>query len=132
MTATELTVTVEDVSASYDHEGSIEGVDVAVSYETSFETNTGKRRVTYGAPVFRFAVVDGEASLSSFDSRGHERTQEAPAGAEVADLRALPTVVEIVEGIGDVDAVEPIDETIAGRMEEVDAVEVEPSSVQGR
>ena len=126
MTSRELTVTVDDVSASYDHAGRLENVDLRLSYETTHETNVGKKRVTYGAPRFRFAV-DGEgvARLDAVESRSHDRGKEAPSGAEIDDFRAIPAALEIVGEIGDVERVEPIDESIEHRIAEIETVEFE-------
>ena len=128
MTERELTATVGDVSAAYDHRGRLEHVDVALSYETSHETNVGKKRVTYGSPTFRFAVdADGVARLAELRSRDVDRSSD-PDGAEggqIADLRAIPAAVEIVGGIGDVERVEPVAETVTGRIDEIEGVEFE-------
>ena len=128
MTERELTATVGDVSAAYDHRGRLEHVDVALSYETSHETNVGKKRVTYGSPTFRFAVdADGVARLAELRSRDADPGPEAAEGngGLIADLRAIPAAVEIVAEIGDVDRVEPVAETVSGRIDEIEGVEFE-------
>lgn len=126
MSERELTATVGAVSAAYNHRGSLEHVDVRLTYETSRETNVGKKRVTYGEPRFRFAVdADGIARLAELDSRSTDRGQDEPDGARVSDVRAIPAAIEIVEEIGDVERVEPVAETIAERIEEIETVEFE-------
>lgn len=126
MTDQELSVVVEGVSASYDHEARLEHVDVELSFETTHVTNIGKRQVTYGAPRFRFAVdANGVARLSEIESRGHDRTQDEPDGALVSDLRALPAAIDLLEEIGDVERVESIDASITGTIEAVDEIEFE-------
>lgn len=126
MTSRELTVTVEDVSASYDHAGRLETVELRLSYEASHETTVGKKRVTYGAPRFEFAVDgDGVARLATVESRSHDRTQDVPSGARIADFRAIPAAVEVVAEIGDVESVEPVTTSIDDRITEIETVEFE-------
>ncbi len=126
MTSRELTVAVDDVSASYDHAGRLEHVDLRLTYETTHETNVGKRRVTYGAPRFRFAV-DGEgiARLEAAESRRHDRAEEERPGTRIVDFRAIPAAVEIVSEIGDVERVEPVEESIENQIAEIETVEFE-------
>ena len=124
VTERELTATVGDVSAAYDHRGRLEHVDVRLGYETSHETNVGKRRVTYGSPEFRFSVDgDGVARLARLHSRQTDRSPDDVEGARVADVRAIPAAIEVVEGIGDVERVEPVARTVTERIEEIETVE---------
>lgn len=121
---TELTVTAVDVAASYDHEGTIEHVDLDLTYELAYETMTGKRRVSYGAPRFRFDVdTEGTARLSSFDSDEHDRNGDDTVGVPISELRGLPAASEILLGIGDVETVEPVADSIADLTGDIDTVE---------
>ncbi|WP_049921363.1 hypothetical protein [Halopiger djelfimassiliensis] len=123
----ELTAVVEGTTAAYDHEGTLESVDIRLTYETTLETNAGKKRVTYGAPRFRFAVdPDGCARLAEIESRDPDGTRDASAGGvSLADFRALPAAVELLEEIGDVSRVEPVERSVADRIDEIGAVEFE-------
>lgn len=103
MAARELTVSVEDVTAEYDHTGRLEAVDLRLSYGTIHETNVGKRRVTYGAPRFRFAVDgDGSARLVEIESPSHGQVRDESSGTRVADFRVIPAARELIAEIGDV------------------------------
>lgn len=126
MTARELTVAVEDVTAEYDHAGRLEAVDLRLSYETLHETNVGKRRVTYGAPRFRFAVDgDGTARLAEIESRSHDQVQDESNGTRIADFRAIPAAREIVAGIGDVEDIEAVATSVDDRIAEIGDVTFE-------
>ncbi|MDF9744059.1 hypothetical protein [Natrinema salsiterrestre] len=126
MTDRELVVTVEDVSASYDHAGRLEAVELRLSYETTHETSVGKKKVTYGAPWFRFDVDgDGVARLERLESHSHDRAHAEFDGARVTDFRAIPAAVEIVEEIGDVERVESVATSVEERIGEIETVEFE-------